>query len=125
MDFITHVNNIQELINEAQSIKNDKECLLGDYFSIEDSGVKFNATKIPVFYSKDGQTLCLVRGVPRSVIESSKSINVIGECIDGEYLFYEEGQAIYESIYDTNPRLIDEGGVTIEYTPPYKIGVFA
>ena len=36
------------------------------------------------------------------------------------------GLDIYESVYDTTARMIDDGeGGQFEYTPPYKIGVFA
>ena len=116
---------------EAIAIQGDEENALAKYFTVEEDGdkdsVTFNVSKIPVTYSNAGATVCLVRGISRGVIESSESIVVLGECINGEYVFdSDDTKEIYESIYDTKPRMIDDGeGGEFEYTPPYKIGVFA
>lgn len=128
MDLITFVPSLSAMIAEAITIQGDEENALARYFTVdEDKGVTFNAVKIPVTYSDSGSTVCLVRGISRITIESSTSIKVLGECVNGEYVFDSESDRLtYESIYDTKPRMIDdvENG-TYEYTPPYKIGVFA
>jgi hypothetical protein len=128
MDLITFVPSITAMIAEAIAIQDDEKNALARYFTVdEDEGVTFNAAKIPVTYSENGSTVCLVRGISRVTIESSTSIKVLGECVNGEYVFDSESDRLtYESIYDTKPRMIDdvENG-TYEYTPPYKIGVFA
>jgi len=127
MDLITHVSSLLAMAEEAIAIQNDEESALAKYFTVDEGSVTFNVSKIPVTYSSGGATVCLVRGISRDVIESSKSIDVLGECINGEYVFdSEDAKDIYESIYDTKPRMIDDGeGGEFEYTPPYKIGVFA
>ena len=124
-DLITYVPSLSAMIAEAIAIQDDEESTLARYFTVDDEGVSFNVAKVPVVRTTNNQSLCLVRGISRSVIESSTTIKVIGEVIGGEYIFDEGGQDIYESIYDTKPRMIDDGeDGQIEYTPPYKIGGF-
>jgi hypothetical protein len=126
-DLITFIPNLTAMIAEAIAIQNDDESTLAKYFTVdEDSGVSFNVAKIPVVRTTNNQSVCRVRGMSRAVIESSSTIKVIGEVFgDDDYVFDEGGQAIYESIYDTSTRMIDDGeGGQVEYTPPYKIGVF-
>ena len=124
-DLITYVPSLSAMIAEAIAIQDDEESTLARYFTVDDEGVSFNVAKVPVVRTTNNQSLCLVRGISRSVIESSTTIQVIGEVVGGEYIFDEGGQDIYESIYDTKPRMIDDGeGGQIEYTPPYKIGGF-
>jgi hypothetical protein len=125
-DLITFVPSLSAMIAEAIAIQDDEESTLAKYFTVdEDSGVSFNVAKVPVVRTTDNQSLCLVRGISRSVIESSTTIKVIGEVIAGEYVFDQGGQDIYESIYDTATRMVDDGdGGQMEYTPPYKIGSF-
>ncbi|WP_286903099.1 hypothetical protein [Vreelandella sedimenti] len=37
-----------------------------------------------------------------------------------------EKLALYESVYDTSPRIVDDGeGGTMEFTPPFKFGMLA
>lgn len=125
MNLITYVPDLKVMKTEAITIQSDENNELAKHFTIENSEVSFNATKIPVIYSSDGSTLCLIQNIDRSVIESSSSIRVIGECINGEYVFDEGGRDIYESIYDTSTRMIEvDEGVKIEYTPPYEMGGF-
>ena len=124
-DLITFVPSLSAMAAEAIAIQDDEESTLARYFTVDDEGVTFNVAKVPVVRTTNNQSLCLVRGISRAVIESSTTIQVIGEVVGGEYVFDEGGQDIYESIYDVNPRMIDDGeGGRVEYTPPYKIGGF-
>lgn len=127
MDLITHVTSITEMVEEAISIQSDEGSTLAKYFTVEGGSVSFNVAKVPVNYSSGGSSVCLVRGISRAAIESSESIKVLGQCINGQYVFDSDAdRETYESIYDTKPRMIDDGeGGTIECTPPYMIGVFA
>lgn len=141
-DLITHVPSILALRTEAATIAADSEHPMNEYFVVnEDQTVDFSVVKIPVHYTSNDETLCLIRGIDRSVIESSTSINVIGEhlkdayitnnegeavYIENDYIFDEGGEAIYNSIYNQAPRMIDDGdGGQVQYTPPSMIGVFA
>lgn len=128
MDLITYVEDIQEMYSEGVAIASDENSPLKGLFTVDDDGtLSFMVTKIPVTYTKDGKSLCLCRGVVRETIELSTSIKVLGECINNEYIFdSQESRDIYESVYDTTTRTIDdgEGGSTV-YTPPYIMGVFA
>jgi hypothetical protein len=126
-DLITFVPSLSAMIAEAIAIQDDEESQLARYFTInEDGGVSFDVAKIPVVRTTNNQSVCRVRGISRAVIESSSTIKVIGEVFgDNDYVFDEGGQAIYESVYDTKPRLIDDGeGGQMLYIPPYKIGGF-
>lgn len=127
MDLITHVKNLENMKAEAIEIQSDKNNLLAKYFIVNEDGVNFNVTKVPVTYSKDGQTTSLIRGISREIIELSSSMKVLGECIAGEYVFdSDETRLVYESIYNTKTFIIkDQDGNSFEYTPPYKMGVFA
>jgi hypothetical protein len=125
-DLITFVPDLRAMVDEAIAIRDDEESTLARHFTInEDGGVSFDVAKIPVVRTTNNQSVCLVRGISRSVIESSTTIKVIGEVVGGEYVFDEGGQAIYESVYDTKPIMINDGeGGQMLYTPPYKIGGF-
>jgi hypothetical protein len=126
MDLITFVPSLTAMIAEAIAIQDDEESPLARYFTIKEDGVSFDVSKIHVVRNTNNQSVCRVRGISRAVIESSSTIKVIGEVFgDNDYVFDEGGQTIYESIYDTKPRMIDDGeGGQVEYTPPYKIGSF-
>ena len=115
------------MLSEATAIQSEEGNLLAKYFTVEDGTVSFNVAKIPVTYSNNDSSICLVRGISRAIIESSASIKVLGRCIDNEYVFdSNEAKETYESIYDTTTRMIDDGeGGQVSYTPPYMIGVFA
>jgi hypothetical protein len=124
-DLITFVPSLTAMIAEAIAIQDDEESTLARYFTVNEDGVSFDVSKVPVVRTTNNQSVCLVRGISRSVIESSTTIKVIGEVVGGGYVFDEGGQDIYESIYDTKPRMIDDfDGGQVEYTPPYKIGGF-
>ncbi|KGJ88803.1 hypothetical protein [Colwellia psychrerythraea] len=129
MDLITHVPSLAAMLAEARAIQSDENNALAKYFTIDEDGqgATFNVAKVPVTHSSNGATICLVRGVSRAIIEASSSIKVLGECINGEYVFDSDNdKLIYESIYDTKSRMIDDGeGGKVEFTPPYKIGVFS
>ena len=50
----------------------------------------------------------------------------IGVCENGEYIFDEGGQEIYDSVYDrTVVQFTDTDGNVTEYTPPEMLGQFA
>lgn len=129
MDAITYISNLYDFRIESETIfitkGTENEHSAAKYLSKDEEGnMLFNATKIPVHY-KGNQSLCLVR-VEELDLSDVVNMEVIGECINNEYVFVDGGQAKYESAYDTTTRMIDDGeGGSIEYTPPYKIGVFA
>ena len=126
MDLITHVPKLEDMKAETIAMQGDKNSALAKYFTVSEDGVTFNIAKAPVTHSKDGQTVSLIRGISRDIIELSSSIKVLGECVVGEYVFdSDEAKLIYESIYNTKAVTVqDEYGNDFEYTPPYKMGVF-
>ena len=127
MDLITHVASLSKMAKEAIATQSDEDSQLAKYFTIDEDGqsVTFNASKVPVVYAKDGQTLCLVRGVPKSVLDSSTSIKVLGSVSGSIIEFYNDDcKDIYESIYDTATKIIKDDGGDYEYTPPYLFGRF-
>ena len=129
MDLITHVPDLQAMLTEAIAIQSDEDNALASYFTIDEDGqgATFNVAKVPVVYSSSGETLCLIRGITREIVESSNSIKVLGECKNNEYIFdNEDCRAIYEANYNTVGYMIDDGeGGEVFHQPPYKIGVFA
>ena len=125
MDLITYIPDLAAMRAESLEIQ-DTDSALATYFTVDDSKVSFNVAKVPVVRTKENQSLCLIRGIPRAVLDLSQSIKVIGHVTSGEYIFEDDGQAIYEGVYDTESRMIDDGeGGEFLYTPPYKIGMFA
>lgn len=129
MDLITYVENLDAFTAEGVEIAKNPDDPRSSLFTVDegDTGLTFNATKIPVYYTSEGKTLCVTRGVSRELIESCETIRVIGEVINNQYVFdSDEAKSIYESTYDTSTRLVDDGeGGQVEYTPPYMIGLFA
>ena len=128
MDLITYVADIQAMGVEGAEIAASEDSPLRGLFSLdEDGGLSFNVIKIPVKYISGNKSLCLCRGLSREAIALSTTIQVLGECINNEYVFdSEEAKDLYEATYDTTTRLVDDGeGGTFEHTPPYMIGVFA
>ena len=125
-DLITFVPSLSAMIAEAIAIQSDEESQLARYFTVDDKSVSFNVAKVPVVRTTNNQSLCRVRGIPRNVIESSTTIQVIGEVAGKEPIVFDEGgQDIYESIYDTEPRMVDDGeGGQYLYTPHYNMGGF-
>ena len=126
-DLITFVPSLSAMVAEAIAIQSDDESTLARYFTVDDEGgVSFDVSKVPVVRTTNNQSLCRVRGIPRNVIESSTTIQVIGEVVGKEPIVFDEGgQVIYESIYDTEPRMVDDGeGGQYLYTPHYNMGGF-
>lgn len=131
-DLIIYISDLTKFRVEAQEIFKTKGTALehaaAKFLSVNQNGdgLLFNACKIPVLYSDD-KSLCLVRTADYDDLDGTMGhLEIIGECVDGEYKFRAYGKDKYESTYDTNPRMIDDGeGGEIEYTPPYMIGVFA
>lgn len=136
-DLITYVPSIDAMKEEGallstQTVENDfgeqVPHPLAKLFSVDgDGNLTFVATKIPVVYVSGDSSLCLVRGVDKDLIEQSQSIQVLGECIDNQYVFYtDESKDIYESVRDIMPRMVSDGnGGEYEFTPPYMIGKFS
>ena len=127
MDIITHVTKLDRFREEAIAQAKDANAPTGNLFTIdENGGLNYNANKIPVVYLGN-ESLCLIRVKNDNALQHLKYLKRLGECINGVYVFDTDAdKATYERIYDTEPRMIDDGdGGLIEYTPPYNIGVFA
>jgi hypothetical protein len=127
IDLILYIPDTGIFFADAAAILEDKDHPAYGLFALdEEDEVQFIATQTPAV--DDGaERLMITRNVTREQYESmGAAVQVLGEVINNEYLFDTPAdQAIYESIYDTSTQLIDDGeGGTIEYTPPYKIGVF-
>jgi len=127
MDIITHVTKLDRFREEAIAQAQDENAATGNLFTIDASGsLNYNANKIPVFYNGN-ESLCLIRIKNDSALQHLTYLKRLGECVNGKYIFdTDAAKETYERIYDTEPRMIDDGdGGQVEYTPPYNIGVFA
>ncbi len=124
-DLITYVPNLNDMFKEAVQISSNLSHPLNSWFIVEGDSVTFRANKIPVHYYGN-KSLCLVRGISRSLLSQCKTILVLGECVEGEYIFdSEDSRDIYESLHEFSPREVEGlGGEPITHYPPYKIGVF-
>lgn len=127
IDLITYIPNVEEFRAEAQA--NAENNVLG--FSIDDDdNLSYDVGKIPVFYHADGErTLSLIRLLNQDEVDVFDSIETcqrIGVCENGEYIFDEGGQEIYDSVYDrTAVEITDIDGNVTEYIPPEILGQFA
>ena len=137
-DLITYVKDLEAMYLEAVTMievqvvddfGNMIDHHLASFFTVDhdDQTVSFNVTKVPVYYAASGETLCLIRGVSREVLDSCESIKILGECVNQHYEFdSEESKILYETVYDIKEKIYtDEEGNEITYLPPYMIGVFA
>ena len=126
-DIITYIPNLDNFRYEAQV--NSENNVHG--FSFDDKGgVIYNITKIPVYYNPDGtRSICLVRLVTQQdmdVFHSLNSCERLGECIDGEYVFDDEKQIIYDDVRgELNYTYTDQNNVEKTGSKPYMIGVFS
>ena len=127
IDLITYIPNVEKFRAEAQA--NAENNVLG--FSIDDDdNLSYDVGKIPVFYHADGErTLSLIRLLNQDEVDVFDSIETcqrIGVCENGEYIFDEGGQEIYDSVYDrTAVEITDIDGNVTEYIPPEMLGQFA
>ncbi|MBY6104913.1 hypothetical protein KUW19_00255 [Ferrimonas balearica] len=124
-DLITHVPDLAAFIAEGKTIATMPDDPRAQLFLVDDGGesLTFSATKIPVHYAADGQTLCVCRGVPREMIDACQSIDVLGEVVGAEYRFDSPAtQAVYEQARGPLDAGTDQDGNPI--IRPYKIGVF-
>jgi len=112
MDLITYVKDINAMYAEGSAIASGDNTPLKKLFSVTDVGLEFNVNKIPVNRTAGGESICLCRGVSRELIGLSTSIEILGECVNNEYIFDTiEHQLTYERIYQPEGK-------------PYMMGVF-
>lgn len=132
IDLITHVPDIYAMNEEGLAIAQDENHPLHSLFTVDDNGeLTFNVSKIPVHYTEQGETLCLVRGMEVSAFDNCESIVVLGECIgdtlsEKEYVFpNEEAKSTYERVRGSlEYTYVDEDGTEVIGYHPYMIGVF-
>lgn len=127
-DIITYISNLAAFRVEAEEVCQTKgapnEHPAAIFLSKDGDTILFNANKIPVQYG-DNKSLCLVRTEHHSDLDGTlENMEIIGECINGEYVFRDGGRDKYESTYSTKPYDIEVSGETLTVTPPYMIGVF-
>lgn len=127
MDLITYVKDIEALKAEAVALQADEESVIARYFTIDDDNITFDVSKVPVHRTTDSESICLVRGIARSVLQQSTSIKILGECIANEYVFdSDEDEATYYRVLGPlEVTYTDENGIEQTYTKPKKLGVFA
>ena len=122
---ITHIPNLDlfraECLSKAEN--NNK------FFYTDGESIHYNVSKIPVVYNEDRtQSVCLVRLTSKEEIDEFNSLSScdrIGVCENKEYIFDDDGEDIYNSVYDQSPKTYTEDGTDYTYTPPKLIGVFA
>ena len=124
MDIIVYIPNMINFRIEAKS--NAESGIMG--FSIDETGgVSYNVSKIPVVYS-GLESVCLIRvnDDEKEVFDAMTTCFKLGECVNSEYVFDEDCEEIYDSVYDQSPIIFtDEEGVDHSYIPPKMIGLFA
>lgn len=126
-DIITHVQSLTTLRSQLENIwtLQDAENPATDFiYRDEETGnFRINIQQVPPVIKED-ESVSVVRNQSEPVLLTM--VNRLGELIGNEYVFdSQEAKEIYERVHDTTTRLIDDGeGGQIEYTPPYKIGVF-
>ena len=125
MDVITYVSDLKLFREEAATVYANKLHPANKYLSKDvDGTMLFKNNGFPVFYG-DNKSLCLIKTDTPEDLESLEYLEVIGECISGEYKFKAYGKDKYESTRNTKPVKIDDGeGGVMTYTPPYMIGLY-
>ena len=122
MDIITYIPNLTLFRSECQALAESGN----KFFSYDGETITYNVSQIPVIYSSDStQSVCLVRLVTedeQKTFNALTTVDRVGVCEDKVYIFDDGGEAIYNSVYDQTPVIIDEDTT---YTPPPMIGVFA
>ena len=126
IDIITHIPDLDAFRLEASTMADNE---IFGFTKDEDGNVVYNITKIPVHYGKNNDSVCLVRIMTNKEQESFdllETVHRLGVCENGEYIFDDNCETIYDSVYDQTPvTYTDEDGVEYTYTPPKKIGVIA
>jgi len=130
-DIITHIPDLEKFRIEAAEIYESKggskEHHAAKFLFKDDSGnLIFNASKTPVVY-QGNSSLCLVRTDRASDLDGTiDSLEVIGECVNGEYVFRPYGKDKYESTYQTDEVVtVSPDGIKATYKPPYMFGIFS
>ena len=121
VDVITYVPELRAFREEVKTIAQGDN---GLFTLLDDGSVATTMLHVPVGYSVN-QSVSVIRLANESLLDKIKKIEIIGHVIDGEYVFLGEGQDKYESVYNTKTRKVIIDGVEVDFTPPYKIGVFA
>ena len=149
MDIITYIEDLEAFreecaakaeqgnefftIEEKPKEETEEDILFDELEPVEVSKfdgyeITYNVSKIPVVYSDNyEQSVCLIRlTTPQELaeFEDLESCVAIGECVGGEYIFYDGGQEIYNEVYDQTPIEYEEDGETFTFTKPEIIGVF-
>lgn len=125
-DLITYIDDLKAFRAEIAEIIKDENHPANELLMFQDGIFTFNnGIHTPVYYNGN-KSLCLCRTDKKDIIDNHViNMDVIGDCINGEFVFYDGGKEIYESVYDTKLKKINIGGETIDYTPPYKFGVIS
>lgn len=125
-DLITYISDLQAFRLEIADIVKDESHPANELLIFHDGVFTFNnGLHIPVHY-KGNKSLCLCRTNKNDIIVNHVSnMQIIGECVDGDFIFYDGGKDIYESVYDTSTRQIQINGEYVDYAPPYQFGVIA
>jgi len=122
IDIITHIPDLDLFRTECQALAESGN----KFFSYDGETLTYNISQIPVVYNSDyTQSVCLVRLVTedeQETFDALTTVERIGVCENKAYIFDDDGEAIYNSIYDQTTVIIDEDTT---YTPPPMIGVFA
>lgn len=131
MDTIIYIPDLQAFRAEVVDIyanRNGKEphMLAPLIAKDENDNYLFTPTKIRVHYNGN-ESLCLVRGLTQTQIDSSNNLVKLGECVDKQYVFdSNEAQETYNRVRGNleytyvNP----DTGETITGHHPHMIGLF-
>ena len=152
MDIIYYVDDLVAFRAEAIAIleadpvydEDGKEIVnpMKKHFMLDENGeLVYTVAKTPVQYGGQiiipdpeepedtlfNESIALIRVSSAEHVTSMTNGSSLGECVDGEYVFTDgDTQAPYERIYPRETITIDmEDGGTVDYTPPYMIGVFS
>lgn len=124
MDVITYVDDLILFREEAKVLAQTGD--INDLsYDAENDTLIYGVDKTPVYYNGN-KSITLIRVDSDEDLQHFNHMTRLGECINGEYVFDDSSkQAVYESIYDTTPKLVNVDGDVVEVSPPYMIGVFA
>lgn len=126
-DLITYISDLTAFRLEAKAVLDDNSHPAHKFVTKHQESLIFNkGVHIPVYYNgNESLSLCRTDN-PDGIDGTLTNLQIIGECVDGEYRFRSGGKTKYESVYDISTKQIDDGeGGTVDYTPPYMIGKFA
>lgn len=125
-DLITYIDDLTLFRSEIVEIVKDENNPANELLIFHDGVFTFNnGLHIPVHY-KGNKSLCLCRTDKEDIINNYVfNMQIIGECVDGDFVFYDGGKEIYESVYDTSTKQIEINGEYVDYTPPYQFGIIS